>query len=46
MGSSMSLRSGAIWSQLQKCRHWHQVVTSFLKTETENPWAIYFCAAW
>ena len=37
MGSSMSLGSGAISSQLQKRCHWRQVVAYFLKTFAENP---------
>ena len=43
MGSSMSLRSGAIIIQLQKRRHWRQVVAYFLKTFAENPLVVCSC---
>ena len=46
MGSSMSLRSGAIFSQLQKRHHWRQAVVSFLKTVAEKPLLIACCVAW
>ena len=46
MGYSMSLRSGAIFIQLQKHRHWRQAVASFLEMVAENPWVIACCAAW
>ena len=45
MGYSMSLRSGEIWSQLQKRRHCHQAMAYFLKTVAEKPWVIACCAA-
>ena len=45
MGYSMPLRSGAICSQLQKCRHWRHAVASFLKTLDDNPLVIACCEA-